>query len=158
MENTFIILFYLVIFFFIGKWLYKIYVSEPEKGKKIGLYKFQEFSHYILRQFNVDRNPIRGNENCLLYREIITNGVEPIGHVDYSINDYISEENMQKKSNFYFEIEVRIKDFKMKAKSNGYFKTVNYEICDKEVTNLRDKIMYNSEYQKHLQFNQLRQQ
>lgn len=155
MENFIIVLVWGLIIFFVGKWVIKTYFTEPQKDKRIGLYKFDEFK-IALNSYKIDSTPIKGSENFLTFREHISNGVENIGYFDYSINDYIQFTGSEKIHNYYFTIEVKLKELRLTEKSNGYFKSVDIDTCKNEISELRNKITNSESYQRTLKLHQLR--
>lgn len=155
MENLIILLFWGLIIFFIGKWVLKTYFTGPQKDKQIGLYKFDEFK-IAMSSYQIDSTPIKGSENFLTFREHISNGVDKIGNIDYSINDYIQIINSEKIHNYYFTVEVKLKELSLTEKSDGYLKSADISTCKTQISLLRNKITSSDRYQKILKLNQLR--
>lgn len=155
MEDILYIILAIITVLLIGRWLFKAYITEPQKDKKIGLYKFQEFS-LALGDYKIALLPVKGSEHYLTYRENISNGVENIGHIDYSINDYINFQGMDKIHNYYFTVEASIQGVKLEAKSSGYISTVDVENCKKEIDRLRHRVINNPDFQRALKSKQLR--
>lgn len=151
----FVILFWGIVIYKSGKWVRKTYISEPEKDKKIGLYKFSEFKE-SLSNYGIGANPIKANENCLMFRENISNGVEIIGKIDYSINDYIEFNLNEKVHNYYFKIEACIKEVSVTEKSLDYFKRFDIETCKTEISTMRNNVVNNPNYLQVIKLNQLR--
>lgn len=145
--ETVAVIVWLIIIFFIGRWLFKTYYIEPIKDIKAGLYKFDKFKP-ALADFKVELNPIKGSENTLVYREQITNGVESIsiGHFEYSINDYIQYSRGEKIHNYYFEVKAKIKEIYIVEKSSNYFKEANYNTCKTQISILRERVIKNKSF------------
>lgn len=155
--ETIAVIVWLIIVFFIGRWLFKTYFTEPIKDIKAGLYKFDKFKP-ALADFKVELNPIKGNENTLGYREHITNGVEGsfIGHFEYSINDYIQNRGGEKLHNYYFEVKAKIKETYIVEKSNNYVDEADFFTCKEQITKLREKIIKNKSFIKAYKENHLK--
>lgn len=146
----------LLVLYFTIRWIYKTYIKIPQEDKKIGLYKFNEFST-VMKTFNVNSYPQTSNENCLCYREQITNGVQIIGFIDYSINDYIPQPTaVLKEHNYFFKIEAKVGNLEKVFKSNTYLRDFNENICKEEISKLKSLLSESADFKIAIKSKQLR--
>lgn len=146
----------LLIVFFTLKWLYKTYIKIPQEDKQIGLYKFKEFET-VIKKLNISNIPQTSNENCLAYREQITNGVKVIGYIEYSINDFIRNQSIaEKEHNYYFRVVGKIGDFEKEYKTSNYLIDFDEIICEEKILKLRNNLLNDIEYKRIIKLNQLR--
>lgn len=146
----------LLVLYFSIKWIYKTYIKIPQEDKKIGLYKFNEFS-VIKQKFNVNSYPRISNENCLCYREQISNGVQVIGFIDYSINDYIPQPTaLLKEHNYFFKVEAKVGNFEKVFKSGTYLSEFNENTCIEEISKLKSLLNSNTDFNFAIKSKQLR--
>ena len=139
----------------IGIWVYKNTILETQKSIKIAKYKFDAFKD-ALAVYNIIEIPRDGSENFITFREKVTNGVETIGIFDYSVHDYIEFSSTEKKHNYYFSINLELKDLELYEKSTEYYKNITTEICQKEIAILRKRITDTSSYKNKIQFLKLK--
>lgn len=149
-------IFFIVILFLIARWFYKIYIKIPQEDKEIGIYKYKEFKT-VIENLEIHSSLQTANENCLAYKVKITNGVQTIGHIEYSINDYIPTPILiEKQHNYYFKVEGKVGSLVLSFKSTGYIKDFNQTICETEITKLKNQLLNNSDYKTAIKLHQLR--
>lgn len=139
------------ILYIIGSWVYDNFFKEKYRQTKIGLYKFQEFTT-ALTHFNKVGTPIKVNENCIVYRFYLSNGVEQIGYIEFSIHDYIEKYPPYTEHNYYFRAQAKIENFTLAKKSRTYFKEFDEDLCIQQISLLKNSITESRNYQ--LAFNQ----
>lgn len=127
--------------------------NRSQKGKRVALYKFDVFKE-SLSEYNL-MPEIAGDESFLRLRENITNGVETIGHFEYSIHDHFLIVG-EKRHNYFFLVNVKLKGCELVERSREYFESYTTELCKIEIATLKKLITDNEEYKRAYNLNQLK--
>lgn len=146
-------------FFRTGKFALNKAILEPNKNKQISDYKFNEFKIVIDSLFGNTTYKQRDEFGMELMKPL-SNGVENIGKIIYSVNDYISNYNSVGevlKHNYYVKIFCTIPPFYEQTVKSEYFTTLNIDILKSNILTLHDKITNDKNYIKYYNSRQLKE-
>lgn len=123
-------------------------INEPIRNKKIADFKYDKFKRAIW-SFEFTTKVCKANEDCIVFRQILTNGVDKIGFFDYSINDYTEKfftpEGIIKVHRFYFNVYCKIDEY-TKSERSPYVTSFDEAYCRETILNLKDKILLDKNF------------